>query len=138
MRGEPPLQVCVVFAALRLSDGATFQEQAGTSSHRRRMCEGSRTLWPHEKRFAFTVFDDTDNDVISNTIAVYDLLAECNMRTSKSVWIYPPRDGFRGLGLLDSDYEQYIMGLCAKGFEICLHNVGSGSFSRKEITYGLA
>lgn len=94
-------------------------------------------MWPHGKRFAFTVFDDTDNDVISNTIGVYRLLAECNLRTTKSVWVYPPRDGWNGLGLLDPDYQEYVKDLSAKGFEIGLHNIGSGEFSREEICRGL-
>lgn len=94
-------------------------------------------MWPNGCEFAFTVLDDTDNDTIHNVRPVYDLLAECDMRTSKSVWVYPPRDGFRGLGLVDDQYRQFIGTLASRGFEICLHNVGSGRFNREEIRAGL-
>jgi hypothetical protein len=94
-------------------------------------------VWPEGKKFAFTVFDDTDNDVIDNVQPVYELLAQCNMRTSKSVWVYRPRDGFRGLGLLDARYLEFIRTLAGEGFEICLHNVGSGEFDRTEIKAGM-
>lgn len=94
-------------------------------------------MWPDGKKFAFTVFHDTDNDVISNVLPVYHLLSQCNMRTSKSVWVYPPRDHFKGFGLVDPKYLQYIRTLANKGFEICLHNVGSGKYNRDEIEAGV-
>ncbi len=94
-------------------------------------------MWPDGKKFAFTVFDDTDNDVIDNVQPVYKLLSQCNMRTSKSVWVYPPRDSFQGLGLLDSRYLEFVRTLANEGFEICLHGVGSGKFDRTEIKGGI-
>ena len=42
--------------------------------------------WPDNKRFAFTVFDDTDFSTVENTRPVYAFLAECGLRTTKSVW----------------------------------------------------
>jgi len=68
---------------------------------------------------------------------VYDLLLELNMRTTKTVWVYPPRDHFTGQSLADREYLSFVKNLKDKGFEIALHGVGSGSFGRGEIIEGL-
>jgi len=93
--------------------------------------------WPDGKSFAFTVFDDTDNSTVENITPLYDLLAECGLRTTKSVWTYPPRDFFTGGCLEDSDYLNYVRVLQKSGFEIASHGVGSGKFSRQEIIDGI-
>lgn len=93
--------------------------------------------WPEGKKFAFTIIDDTDNSYIHNIKPVYDLLQDLEMKTTKTVWVYPPRDHFEGACLQDKDYLEYILNLKEKGFEIGLHNVGSGSFTREEIKKGL-
>lgn len=94
-------------------------------------------LWPNEKEFAFTIFDDTDNGTIENTKPVYDLLKELNLRTTKSVWVLPGRGRFKGQTLSDPVYLEWIKGLQEQGFEIALHNIGDGAFSRDEIIAGL-
>lgn len=68
---------------------------------------------------------------------VYDLLLDLNMRITKTVWVYPPRDQFTGQALTDKEYLFFIQALRDRGFEIALHGVGSGSFSREEIINGL-
>ena len=52
--------------------------------------------FPGVKRFAFTVFDDTDHATVRNTAPVYALLEELGI-TTKSVWVYPPRGTVWGL-----------------------------------------
>ena len=47
----------------------------------------SPIAWPDDRRFAFTIFDDTDNATLANIVPVYDLLAELGFRTTKSVWL---------------------------------------------------
>lgn len=96
----------------------------------------SLTRWPKGK-FAFTVVDDTDNSTVHNVKPVYDLLRECGLRTTKTVWVYPPRDNFSGQCLQDGDYREFIYELREDGFEIALHNVGSGAFTRDEILRGV-
>jgi hypothetical protein len=96
-----------------------------------------RIEFPGGKLFAFTIFDDTDNATVQNTRQVYQLLAECGMRTTKSVWVYPPRGRFTGGCLQDPDYRDYIVQLRDMGFEIALHCVGDGAFSRQEIIQGI-
>lgn len=93
--------------------------------------------WPNGKAFAFTIFDDTDNATVANTKPIYDLLYTLGFRTTKSVWIYPPRGRFTGQSLSDPDYLAWVQNLQVKGFEIGLHNVGDGLFTRGEILAGL-
>jgi len=93
--------------------------------------------WPEGKKFAFTIFDDTDNSFIHNIKPVYNLLKECRIFTTKSVWVNPVRDRFRGLCLQDKNYLNYIKKLDKEGFEIALHNVGSGEYVRDEIKNGI-
>lgn len=93
--------------------------------------------WPNNKKFAFTIVDDTDNGTIENTKPVYDFLYEHGITTTKTVWVYPPRDAYTGGSLLDDDYLEFILDLQQKGYEIGLHNVGSGKFNRNEIIEGI-
>lgn len=92
--------------------------------------------FPGNKTFAFTVFDDTDNATVQNVKPIYDLLDELGFRTTKSLWIYPPRDDFGGQCVEDSEYLNFLRELQEKGFELASHGVGSGSFSRQEILHG--
>lgn len=98
-----------------------------------------RREWPQGKEFAFTVIDDTDNACLANVRPVYDLLEELGFRTTKTVWVYPPRRGnlYRGSSLQDAEYRSWILELQRSGFEIALHNVGSGVFTRRQILDGL-
>lgn len=93
--------------------------------------------WPQGKKFAFTIIDDTDNSLTTTVKPVYQLLADAGLRTTKTVWVYPPRDHFRGDCLADEHYLHWIRELQQQGFEIALHGVGSGLFSRSEIAAGL-
>ncbi|MGI9502917.1 MAG: hypothetical protein ACR2RE_07675 [Geminicoccaceae bacterium] len=93
--------------------------------------------FPESKKFAFTIFDDTDNGTVSNLKPVYSLLNDCGIRITKSVWVYPPRGSFKGQCLLNDDYAAFVKWLQDQGFEIGLHNVGDGPFSRDEILKGL-
>lgn len=93
--------------------------------------------FPLGKKFAFTVFDDTDYATVPNVKPVYDLLYDCGMRTTKSVWVFPSRGPFAGSSLQDDEYLCFILELRDRGFEIGLHSVGDGRFTRQEIRAGL-
>lgn len=101
------------------------------------MAGGGAKSFPDSKQFAFTIFDDTDNGTVQNLTPIYSLLNDCNIKTTKSVWVYPPRGSFKGECLLDDDYAAFALKLQDQGFEIGLHNVGDGPFSRDEILKGL-
>jgi len=92
--------------------------------------------FPDGKTFAFTIFDDTDNATVENVAPVYNLLRDSGLRTTKSVWVFPPRGSYKGSSLADESYLRFIRDIQASGFEIGLHNVGDGLFSRDEITEG--
>jgi hypothetical protein len=93
--------------------------------------------WKSGKDFAFTIIDDTDGSTVGNTKPIYDYLAGRNIRTTKTVWVYPSRDKFTGQTIQDREYLDFLMEIGRKGFEIQIHSVGSGSFNREEIIRGL-
>jgi hypothetical protein len=92
-----------------------------------------------EYDFIFTIFDDTDNATIENIKPVYDCLYKNKIFITKSVWPKNVKIGnnFTGDSLEDKKYLSFILGLKEKGFEIALHNVGSGQFIREEIIDGV-
>ena len=97
----------------------------------------TQPAWPNGARFAFSVFDDADNATRANSEPVYALLEAHGLRTTKSVWVYPSRGAYGGDSLADESYREWVRRLQSAGFEIGLHNVGDGAFSRAEILAGL-
>ena len=90
--------------------------------------------WPDGKRFAFTVFDDTDLATRENVAPVYAFLRELGFRTTKSVW---PIAGsgkplLGGATCEDDDYRRWLLELERDGFEIGLHNATYHTSSRKD------
>lgn len=97
--------------------------------------------WPNGKKAAFSIIDDTDDAKLPEIRDVYELVAAHGLRTTKTVWVYPVRDKhlFTGDSLLGNpEYLSFIRWLAQRGFEVGLHNVGSGAFTRTEIREGLA
>jgi hypothetical protein len=92
--------------------------------------------WPLNKEFSFTIIDDTDYATVKNTKPVYDYLRSKNIIISKTVWIYPPNDTFKGQTVQDKDYYDFLMKIENEGYEILMHSVGSGVFKRSEIIEG--
>lgn len=93
--------------------------------------------YPKGKRFAFTIIDDTDGDIISNTRPVYEFLIKMGFKTTKTVWTLPPKDAFKGFSLSNYHYRQHINKLQREGVEIALHGVSSGRNTRQDILDGL-
>jgi len=95
---------------------------------------------PGNKKFIFTIIDDTDDSYVPHIEEVYDVLYKNGLRTTKTLWVYPVRDPERSKGecLQDEKYKEFVLDLQRKGFELGLHNVGSGDYSREEIIKGLA
>ena len=81
--------------------------------------------FPGGKRFAFTIIDDTDVATVENLKPIYDLLYECGMRTTKTVWPVRCLEGSKVFGssqtLEDDDYRAFILDLQRRGFEITWH-----------------
>jgi hypothetical protein len=96
--------------------------------------------WPDGKRAAFSIVDDTDDATLPDIAAVYSYLIGAGFRTTKTVWVYPVRDTqfFHGDSIMSCpEYQSFVQHLASLGFEIGLHNVGSGDFSRQEIESGI-
>jgi hypothetical protein len=91
--------------------------------------------WPDGKKFAFTIFDDTDNANLTDVKAVYDLLNELGFKTTKSVWVLPPTEKPRigGSDLSNQEYRDYVKFLDKEGFEIALHNA-TATHSKRIVT----
>ena len=96
------------------------------------------TRFPNNKRFAFTVFDDTDRSNRENIEPVYRFLAEIGIITTKSVWplksVASARNGESTLQ--EKDYLDFILWLQSHGFEIGLHNVRNHDATRDVIELG--
>lgn len=90
--------------------------------------------FPQGKKFAFTIFDDTDNASVENVRPIYELLSELNMRTTKSVWVFPTDNErnpyFHSQTLADPDYLSFIRWLMEKGFEVSFHGASTDSNPR--------
>ncbi|HWJ62604.1 MAG TPA: hypothetical protein VNS19_11595 [Acidimicrobiales bacterium] len=90
--------------------------------------------WPEGKRFAFTVFDDTDTMTLETGPPVYDLLTDLGFRITKSVWPVapagPPRTG--GATCADPDYLAWVLELRDAGHEIGFHNASDHPSKREE------
>lgn len=98
-----------------------------------------RITWPDGKKFAFTIFDDTDFAVVANVGPVYALLRDLGMRTTKSVW---PIAGNQtpvcgGATSEDSEYLRWVKGLQADGFEIGYHMATYHTSDRAQTKRGL-
>ena len=95
--------------------------------------------WPDGKRFAFTVFDDTDHMTIQNGPLIYQYLHNLGFLTTKSVW--PIRGGdvprIGGSTCEDPDYRAWIHSLKEQGFELALHNVTYHTSNREQTNRGL-
>jgi hypothetical protein len=95
--------------------------------------------WPDGKKFAFTVFDDTDLATLDNVGPVYELLTDLGMRTTKSVW---PLEGdgvapYRGVTTEDARYRDWTLGLQSKGFEIGYHGASYSTSDRQRVIAAL-
>ena len=68
-------------------------------------------IWPQGKDFAFSIVDDTDNATLENISAIYDLLTELNLKTTKTVWMYDSRDRFAGDTIQNEAYRNFLFKL---------------------------
>jgi len=103
--------------------------------------------WPEKKTFAFTVFDDCDNQYLENGRVIYDFLYDVGILTTKSVW---PLNGYKHpYGRTDDKYRSWVGDTCAntehlkwvldlfsKGFDIGIHNMTFHTSSRNETIQG--
>ncbi len=91
--------------------------------------------FPDNKKFAFTVFDDTDLSTVANVGPVYRFLSDIGVHTTKSVWPLPAVPGapIGGATLADEPYLEWVRELQKDGFELALHNAQNDD-ARREVT----
>lgn len=96
--------------------------------------------FPDNKKFAFSIFDDTDLSTVENTAPVYRLLTELGIRTTKSVWpLASVSEGkYGGCSLQDPQYLDFVLQLRDTGFEIAMHGARNHHSSRLQVKEGLA
>jgi hypothetical protein len=96
--------------------------------------------WPNGKKFAFTIFDDTDASTVANSSPVYALLRDLGFRTTKSVWpleATEPPVVVGGASCAEDDYRAWALQLQSEGFEIGFHNVCCHHSTRDRTLTGL-
>ncbi|MGV3658747.1 MAG: hypothetical protein ACO1TE_01145 [Prosthecobacter sp.] len=84
-----------------------------------------KITWPEGKKFAFTIFDDTDASTVANSAPLYAMLRDLGFRTTKSVWVLPPEEppvAVGGASCAEDDYREWCLQLQREGFEIGFHN----------------
>jgi hypothetical protein len=100
-----------------------------------------KVRFPNDKRFAFTILDDTDDATVENVQPIYDLLTELGLRTTKTAWPLDCPEGsrlyFAGQTLADPEYLAFVRGLVAKGFEVAYHGATMESSTRDRTERGL-
>lgn len=98
--------------------------------------------FPEDRRFAFTIMDDTDVSTVENVKPMYELLEQLGFRTTKTVWPLACPEGSRNFGtsetLEDDAYLQFVLGLRDRGFEIAYHGATMESSIRERTVRGLA
>jgi len=98
-----------------------------------------KIIWPDQKQFAFTIFDDTDYATVENVGPVYSFLADLGFTTTKSVWptrgSEQPRCG--GATCEDAAYLEWLQSLRKRGFEIAYHGATFHTSVRKDIDTAL-
>jgi hypothetical protein len=97
--------------------------------------------FPHGKRFAFSVIDDTDVATVDNVLPLYRLLERLEMRTTKTVWPLACPEGSKNFSssqtLEDPAYLDFVLDLKARGFEIAWHGATMESSRRDRTLRGL-
>ena len=95
--------------------------------------------WPGGKRFAFTIFDDTDGSTTENISPIYCLLRDLGFRTTKSVWLLKSATPSRRVAdtCADPAHLTFVCELQRAGFEIGLHNATWDTSTRSQIVAAL-
>jgi hypothetical protein len=91
-------------------------------------------IWPDDKRFALTIFDDPDSQDEQQSQLIYSFLADLGFRTTKAVWPLGPLRETNSPGTTcgDHSFRAHCQDLQRDGFEIGFHNAAPHSCTRQE------
>ncbi len=103
------------------------------------MAQSICNSWPEGKKFAFTIFDDTDLSTVKNTKEIYSFLYDLGFLTTKSIWVQESSEShhLQGSTCEDKEYLNWLYGLKKQGFELSLHNVSYNHSTRQQTKDGL-
>ena len=97
--------------------------------------------YPLNKKFAFSIVDDTDDATLEKVKKAYAFLDELGIKATKTVWVFPStrKSGddttgkwCEGVTLADSGYLLFIKNLATRGHEISLHTASGGNNLRED------
>ena len=98
-------------------------------------------IFPHNKKFAFTILDDTDDSTLENVKPVYDCLNSAGLLTTKTIWATDCPEGSRLFFAADTlqrkEYLAFVHQLAGKGFEIAFHGATMESSRRNRTVAAL-
>jgi hypothetical protein len=95
-------------------------------------------IWPDGCRFAFSIFDNPDSQSLASATAVYSLLEDLGIRTTKAVWVIePPVRNSPGDTCESPPFLDWALRLQEKGFEIGYHNGAPGRLLRQHVIRSL-
>lgn len=97
--------------------------------------------FPNQRRFAFTILDDTDDSTLENVRPVYERLHHYGLLATKTVWPLACPEGSRIFFAADTlerpDYLAFVRELLASGFEIGFHGATMETSERERTLRGL-
>jgi hypothetical protein len=99
----------------------------------------TKIKWPNNKKFAFTIFDDTDRSNLKDSKIIYQYLESLGFKTTRSVWMLKNDENSeeKGVTCEDSLYLDWLLEIKNKGFEIGYHNATSNSSKRQNTKVAL-
>lgn len=100
---------------------------------------GAAIRWPHGRKFAVTIIDDTDGARLDRIRRVYDVIAGAGLRTTKTVWPLEPQGAWAigGDSLENAAYARWVRELKDSGFEIAMHGASDGASTREHVVKAL-
>ncbi len=98
--------------------------------------------YPENRKFAFTILDDTDDSTLENVKPVYDRLLEYGLLTTKTAWPLDCPEGSPAYHAADTlnrpEYLDFVKMLVSRGVELALHGATMESSDRARTLRGLA
>ena len=98
-----------------------------------------KIIWPNNKKFAFTIFDDTDRSNLEDSKLIYNCLNDLGFKTTRSAWVNNSnsKNNSEGVTCENKSYLEWLLEIKKIGFEIGYHNTTFSSSERQKIIEGL-